>query len=337
MSERRRGTAPEAQSTGRVAEVLEAGAGTVAFRLLSDATAEELLSGAGVSKTCQKRIFAEGRLVAEGAPLKAKDRICRGGTATLACVLPKQEGTPDDPSHAAEPAQVLCEDPFALVAAKPAGILVHSDGADGAEDTLTARVRRHLAEEGKPPLAQAVQRLDVETTGCVLFSLMPEFQGGFDALVAGHGMQKLYLAAVQGSLPEGMMRICAPIGRDRHDAHRMRISPGGKDAESLVWCVARAKGCSLALVELKSGRRHQIRVHLAGKGCPVLGDPLYGNPASQGADGLQLHCWRESFVHPVTGRHIVAEASWPESFNVRFSRRAIERGLAAWLKEHGDA
>lgn len=319
---------------GRVAEAREAGPGTVTFDLGADATAEELLSGVGVSKTCQKRIFADGRLLSNGKALTAADRLASGDEVTLACELPELAGLPDDPSHAIVPAQALFEDAFALIAAKPGGILVHSDGTGDAEDTLTARVRRHLAEEGKPPFAQAVQRLDVETTGCVLFSLVPEFQAGFDALVAGHTMQKLYLAAVQGSLPEGMMRIEAPIGRDRHDARRMRISPGGKDAESLVWCLAHAKGCSLALVELKSGRRHQIRVHLAGRGHPVLGDPLYGR--ATGGEGLQLHCWRESFVHPVTGEHVVAEAPWPESFNARFGGRTIERGLATWLKEHGD-
>lgn len=123
----------------------------------------------------------------------------------------------------------------------------------------------------------------------------------------------------------------------------MRVSPSGKDAKTTVWGLLRKGGLTLALVSLGTGRKHQIRVHLASEGHPILGDALYGmrgGLAAPGFDllpkggherfGLQLHCWRESFVHPVTGEKLSATAPVPESFRSLFGGNEIERALAAW-------
>ncbi len=316
--------------------------GRVVFAVDADVTADALLEAAGVSKTQRKVIFEEKRLARDEAPLAAADGLDTGDAAELGLRKAAAEGA-DLPGAAACAADVLFEDAFLLCADKPAGILVHSDGTGGKTDTLTARVRRHLEDEGRSTSAQAVQRLDEDTTGCVLFSLAPEFQGGLDTLVAGHAMEKLYLACVRGSLPEGPHVIAAPLGRDRHDARRMRVSPSGKDAKTTVWGLLHRGGLTLALVSLGTGRKHQIRVHLASEGHPILGDALYGmrgGPAVPGYDllpkggherySLQLHCWRESFVHPVTGEKISVTAPVPESFCQLFGGREIERALAAW-------
>lgn len=321
-----------------------AAGGAVVFAVTEASSAGELLVAAGVSKTQQKEIFAGGRLSRSGTPLSAASPLEAGDIVRLTLREVTAYG-PDSSSFATCAAGILFEDPFLLVADKPAGILVHSDGTGRGTDTLTARVRRHLSEEGRSASAQAVQRLDEDTTGCVLFSLVPEFQGGLDALVAGHAMEKLYLACVRGSVPEGPKVIAAPLGRDRHDARRMRVSPGGKEAKTTVWGLAHKGGLTLVLVSLGTGRKHQIRVHLASEGHPILGDPLYGmrgDPARLGFDllprggreaqrfGLQLHCWRESFVHPVTGEDISATAPVPESFCALFGRTETERALARW-------
>ena len=206
--------------------------------------------------------------------------------------------------------RIIYEDEVLLACDKPAGILVHADGT-GAR-TLTDIVAEHLAAEGRTAHPQAVQRLDVETTGLVLFSLDKATQGALDAQVAGHGMRKRYLAVVAGRFPWANRVVNAPIGRDRHDARRMRVCrPGqGKSAETRVTRLSEKGGRSLLLVELVTGRRHQIRVHLASLGFPLVGDALYGGARS--ASGLLLHAWSEDVIHPVSGERLHLETAWPE-------------------------
>lgn len=207
--------------------------------------------------------------------------------------------------------RVTYEDEVMLAVDKPAGVIVHADGT-GAR-TLTDAVAAHLAAEGRPDARpQAVQRLDRETTGLVLFSLERATQPALDAQVAGHDMEKTYLAVVAGRVGWAERVVRAPIGRDRHDARRMRACrPGqGKPAETRLRRVAEKGGRTLLLVELGTGRRHQIRVHLASLGLPIVGDALYGGARS--AAGLLLHAWREELVHPVTGERLRLETAWPE-------------------------
>ena len=222
-------------------------------------------------------------------------------------------------------------DPFLMAVDKPAGILVHGDGT-GAR-TLTDGVAALLGREGVPAAPQAVQRLDVDTTGVVLFSLAPEFQPALDALVASHDMRKRYLAVVEGSFDAGVRRLDAPLGRDRHDARRMRVSAGGKPALTLVTVLARRGGRSLLLLELGTGRCHQIRVHLAHAGHPIVGDALYGRAAggrsggrATGAGGLMLHAVCEELAHPATGEALRLEAGWPARFGKFFSPLDYDAG-----------
>lgn len=138
---------------------------------------------------------------------------------------------------ATEALDVIYEDEVLLVADKPAGILVHGDGTG--VRTLTDLVADHLAATGRPDArAQAVQRLDVGTSGLVLFSLDKDTQPALDAQVAGHAMAKRYLAVVQGRFPSGDKVIEQPLGRDRHDARRMRVcAPAGESPPSRA-CIA---------------------------------------------------------------------------------------------------
>lgn len=218
---------------------------------------------------------------------------------------------------------VVYEDEWLLAVDKPAGIIIHGDGTG--QLTLTDLVRAHLDNEGRAEASrqvQAVQRLDCETTGLVLFSLSKEVQPKLDALVAGHGVHKRYIAIVEGAFPPGGHTIDAPIGRDRHNARRMRVSRTGKPARTHVAVLDERDGCSLVACELETGRRHQIRVHLASSGHPIVGDALYG--ARRSVRALMLHAVEEEFDHPVTGEHLRISTDWPGRFSPPFRRRDID-------------
>ncbi len=300
------------------------------FRVEAACTAQGLLAALVRSKPVVARAFGVGALARGDAELRRQDALAPGDVVTLALA---PAGAPHAGADGAagrrgrEEPRVLYRDPFLMAVDKPAGILVHGDGT-GAR-TLTDDVAALLAREGVPAAPQAVQRLDVDTTGVVLFSLAPEFQPALDALVASHDMRKRYLAVVEGSFPAGVRRMEAPLGRDRHDARRMRVSAGGKPALTLVTVLARRGGKSLLLLELGTGRRHQIRVHLAHAGHPVVGDALYGRAAggrAAGAGGLMLHAVCEELTHPATGKALRLEAGWPARFGKFFSPLDYDAG-----------
>ena len=290
-------------------------------RMCEPADVSGLLAALGCSKATASRVLAEGRLAVGGTMPSASTEVAPGSIVTLSFAASPsgRAGT-----RAAGPVGILYEDRFLLAADKPAGLLVHGDGT-GAE-TLSGRVRAHLAEEGLlPACAQPVQRLDVDTTGIVLFSLVGDFQPALDRMIAERGVRKRYLAVVRGEYPSGERIISQPIGRDRHDAHRMRISASGKPAVTRAVKLASSDGRSLLLVEILTGRRHQIRVHLAAQGFPIAGDALYGRSHGSGdaRDGLMLHAYEERLSHPVTGEALVIRAPWPERFGRWFPEMPI--------------
>lgn len=212
------------------------------------------------------------------------------------------------------PVSPLWRDAWALAWDKPQGIIVHGDGTG--VPTLTDQVAAWLVAAGEGQAQpQALQRLDRDTSGLVLFSLDKASQPVFDALVAGRGMDKRYLALVEGRFPQGERRICQPLGRDRHDSRKMRVSRTGKTSLTVVEPLAWKGGRTLVEVRLETGRRHQIRVHLASLGFPIAGDTLYGRPARGGRQpSLMLHAWQESFTHPVTGERVALRTPWPTRF-----------------------
>lgn len=217
-----------------------------------------------------------------------------------------------------EPA-VLYADDTVLAVDKPAGIIVHGDGTGAS--TLTDAVRQLLADEGRERAAeelQALMRLDRDTTGIVLFSLSKATQPLFDRLIAERKIGKRYLAAVEGSPAWDRRTFDAPIGRDRHDSRKMRVSRTGKPSSTEASVLARHRdsaGRPIALLDvlLKTGRKHQIRVHLSAAGFPIMGDALYNPHAKRGAQ-LMLHASHMSFEHPLTGKHIVISTPYPARF-----------------------
>jgi len=257
-----------------------------------------------MSRTSVKQLLAQGRITVNGEPttqfdhpLKPDDRVAITREGTVPKVR-KPAGLP-----------IVFQDDSLIVIDKPEGLLSVATEIERL-DTAFALLNAELAakQEGRPFV---VHRLDRDTSGLLLFARAVEVR---DRLQANwEGVTKTYLAVVEGvpNSPEGMVRNYLTEGRDLRVRASEGKREGSKHAVTRYKLVETRGPYSLMEVILQTGRKHQIRVHLSGLGCPIIGDEGYGaksNPARR----LGLHAWRLAFDHPVTGKRIELESPLPE-------------------------
>ncbi len=222
---------------------------------------------------------------------------------------------------------IVYEDEEFLVINKPAGIIVHPDGASVSTGTvvnaLFDKIPKGVGEDIRRGI---VHRLDKDTSGLLVVVKTLEAKNYFVKQFQGKTIKKVYLALVKGILPHKEGRIEAPIGRDIRNRKKMAIvdENKGKNAISLYkvleeFEVSEKLRASLIEVEIKTGRTHQIRVHMDSIGHPIVGDNVYGSaPINRffkekfGLDRQFLHAKKLSFKHPKTGKTLSLEAELPE-------------------------
>lgn len=185
------------------------------------------------------------------------------------------------------PVDILYEDASLLIANKPPFLLVHDDG--NSQDTLQARVNGYLQLNGNMYFAQAIHRIDFETSGLVLFCKHPFFQSYYDKNMQEHHIQKDYIAIVQGHTHYKNKKVISYIARDRHNAKKMIIHPNGKESVSVFNTIKNEKNSSLIQVSILTGRKHQIRVQCKSLNHPIVNDPLYGTVLNRSGLLLQSH------------------------------------------------
>ena len=213
---------------------------------------------------------------------------------------------------------VLFEDDDLLAVAKPRGLPTLPGGGQFLESTLLAVVRR------RAPEAVPMHRLGRDTSGVVLFARTASAREAVAALFRGRGVRKLYRALGSGHPERDLFTVDAPIGEVPYAPTGTihAAAAGGKAARSHVRVLERREGeaaTSLLEVEIETGRPHQIRIHLAFAGHPLVGDPLYGpgglpfpgGTAVPGDPGYRLHAMRLEFAHPRTGALVVIECAAP--------------------------
>ena len=174
--------------------------------------------------------------------------------------------------------RIIYEDDFLLIVDKKSGMLVHSDGATD-KPVLASDVKYYYILNDIHTPVRPLHRLDEETSGLVIFSKSTLLQPYFDKLLQEKKIKREYYAFVDGYYRKGQKFVVdAPIGRDRHNAKKMRVSESGKSAKTNCICLesSRENNCSFVSCELESGRTHQIRVHLKHHKHPIISDSLYG-------------------------------------------------------------
>jgi 23S rRNA pseudouridine1911/1915/1917 synthase len=226
---------------------------------------------------------------------------------------------------------ILHEDEHLLVVDKPAGLLtVPATPRASDEDSVLGRVRdyvRHLRPRGA--FVARVHRLDRDTTGAVAFALSPDARAGLIRLFRTHAIERRYVALVTGSprAEEGVVDV--PL-RDAWVSGRKAVAREGepqKPARTRWRVRERLPGVTLLEVALDTGRQHQIRVHLAHVGLPVLGDRVYGGPDRHGLTPRRplLHARFLAFPHPVTGERVAVESPLPSDLERMVSRLRSRR------------
>jgi 23S rRNA pseudouridine1911/1915/1917 synthase len=219
--------------------------------------------------------------------------------------------------------RVLHEDAHVIVVDKPAGLLsVPSAPGLHDEDTALARVQDY-ARRLKPNgwFAERVHRLDRDTSGALAFALSAEARAGLIHRFRDHRIERAYVAVVAGEPRQEQGLADAPL-REEWRSGRRGVARGDEPQRPALtrWSVReRFDGAALLDVTLETGRQHQIRVHLAHVGLPILGDPVYGRESALARRPL-LHAARLAFSHPITAERVAVESPLPDDI-----RRAIER------------
>lgn len=242
------------------------------------------------------------------------------------------------------PLRIVYEEPDFLVVDKPAGLVVQPGEKHTRDTLLNALFATHgkaLQNLGKPRDFGLIHRIDRPTSGLVVVGLTPAGYDGIRRQFEGRKVRKVYLAGVHGGLnpPDGVERT--PIREVRLGGRKQAVVGPGRGAQPAVTryhTVTRVRGVSLLECSIETGRLHQIRAHLAHRGCPVIGDREYGpRDALDGAfrkaagKSICLHAAELGFGHPVTGRPITVRAPLPAEI-VRFF---LGLGLAVPRKWRG--
>ena len=216
------------------------------------------------------------------------------------------------------PVDVLYEDNDIIVINKPKGMVVHpaNGNPDGTlVNAVMAICKDSLSGIGGEIRPGIVHRLDKDTSGVIIVAKNDKAHINLSEQIKNHEVEKTYIAIVRGNIPENEATINMPIGRSTKDRKKMAVTKSGKNAVTHFKVLKRHNNYTLVEVKIETGRTHQIRVHLAEIGFPIIGDTVYSNGKNEwGVEGQCLHAKSIRFKHPITNKEMFIEAPLPEYF-----------------------
>ena len=268
-----------------------------------------------LSRSQVQKLLEQGMVTLNGRELKKNFRCSAGECYEL--LLPEPDELPLIPQDI--PLDVVYEDGDLIVINKPRGLVVHP--APGHPDgTLVNALLYHCGDSlsgiGGQRRPGIVHRIDKDTSGLLIVAKNDFAHQGLSAQLADHSLCREYEALARGNFKQDSGTIDKPIGRHPIDRKRMAVTDKNSKPAVTHWqLLASYRGYSHILCRLETGRTHQIRVHMASIGHPLLGDFTYGAPSPEkGLEGQCLHARRLRFVHPRTGEHVLLETELPAYF-----------------------
>ncbi|MBR3249673.1 MAG: RluA family pseudouridine synthase [Clostridia bacterium] len=267
-----------------------------------------------LSRSAIQRLLDEKKILVNSKSVKASYRVQEGDSISL------EETEPKDIKLKAQdiPIEIIYEDNDIIVVNKPKGLVVHpaNGNPDGTlVNAIMAICKDSLSGIGGEIRPGIVHRLDKDTSGILIVAKNDEAHIKMSEQIKNREVKKTYIALVRGVVKENEATIDMPIARSKQDRKKMAVDKNGKQAITHIKVIKRFEDCTLLEVNIETGRTHQIRVHLAQIGYPVVGDMVYSNGKNRfGIEGQCLHAKSLDFKHPITGKQMHLEAELPEYF-----------------------
>ena len=266
------------------------------------------------SRVTIQRLIDEKKITVNGKNIKASYKV------QLDDAIEIEEVEAKEISLKAQdiPVDVLYEDNDIIVINKPKGMVVHpaNGNPDGTlVNAVMAICKDSLSGIGGEIRPGIVHRLDKDTSGVIIVAKNDKAHINLSEQIKNHEVEKTYIAIVRGNIPENEATINMPIGRSTKDRKKMAVTKSGKNAVTHFKVLKRHNNYTLVEVKIETGRTHQIRVHLAEIGFPIIGDTVYSNGKNEwGVEGQCLHAKSIRFKHPITNQEMFIEAPLPEYF-----------------------
>lgn len=269
------------------------------------------------SRNHLQALIERGHVQVDGAPADAASRKLKLGQSIAVTLVPTAQSRSFRAESMALP--VVFEDEHLLVVDKPAGLVVHP-AAGNWSGTLLNGLLAHYAGAFDLPRAGIVHRLDKDTSGLMVVAKTLPAMTALTRAIAAREVHRAYKALVHGEMKLLPFTVDAPVGRDPQTRVRMAVVGSGKAARTDVEPLAARQGVCAVRCMLHTGRTHQIRVHMAHKGHPLVADVLYGGRPLLGLARQALHAAELRFAHPVDGREMAFRAPLPADLAAAWSQ-----------------
>lgn len=267
-----------------------------------------------LSRTMAQKLVEEGNILVNGKSKKISYKVQKGDEIELTIPEAKEIGIKPENIDV----EVIYEDKDIIIVNKPKGLVVHpaNGNPDGTlVNAIMAICKGSLSGIGGEIRPGIVHRLDKDTSGLLIIAKNDQAHINMSKQIKDRQVKKIYIALVKGRTKEEEATINMPIGRSTKDRKKMAVRKDGKEAITHFKVLRRYNNYTLLEVKIDTGRTHQIRVHMAEIGHPVVGDMVYSNGKNEfGIQGQMLHAKSLDFKHPITGKQMHLEAELPDYF-----------------------